>query len=173
VYSISSSLHKCQLCVNGYNLWPVFCHSVGAGSAGAVIANRLSKNNKVLVLEAGGDPLWYNYIPGLAGDLLHSPEIDWKYETVPQQKSHLAMDKKTSYWPRGKLLGGSSNLNYMMYVRGSPHDYNEWAQISGDDSWKYENVLGYFKKSEDYRGVYTNLPDTGSEYSTLSFIRIL
>jgi choline dehydrogenase-like flavoprotein len=129
-------------------------YTVGAGSAGAVLANRLSKNNKVLLLEAGGDPLWYNYIPGLAPELLHRTEVDWAYKTTPQKTSCDGMQGNLSPWPRGKLLGGSSNLNYMFYVRGSPHDYNNWAKLTGDETWKYENVLPYFKKSEDYRGSY-------------------
>jgi choline dehydrogenase-like flavoprotein len=128
--------------------------TVGAGSAGAVVTNRLSKNNKVLLLEAGGDPVFYNSIPFIAVGLLGNPEYDWKYQTVPQKDSHLAMNENRSSWPRGKLLGGSSNLNYMLYVRGNPKDYDDWAKVTGDDSWSYENLLPFFKKSMNYKGDY-------------------
>jgi len=88
-----------------------------------VVTNRLSKHNKVLLLEAGGDPLFHNSIPGIAVEMLGRPENDWNYKTVPQENSNLAMlHRNRSSWPRGKLLGGTSNLNYMMYVRGNPED---------------------------------------------------
>jgi len=97
--------------------------AVGAGSAGAVVANRLSKHNKVLLLEAGGDPLYYNSIPFLAPGFLGDPKVDWVYKTIPQKNSHLSISHEgRSRWPRGKSLGGSSNLNFMMYVRGNPND---------------------------------------------------
>jgi choline dehydrogenase-like flavoprotein len=128
--------------------------SVGAGSAGAVVTNRLSQHNKVLLLEAGGDPLFYNSIPGLACEMLGKSEVDWKYKTVPQDNSHLAMVQNRSSWPRGKLLGGTSNLNYMVYIRGHPNDYDNWAKLTGDKSWAYENVLPFFKKSINYNGDY-------------------
>ena len=63
--------------------------------------------------------------------------------------------QKISTWPRGKSLGGSSNLNYMLYVRGHPLDYDNWANLTGDLTWSYENVLPYFKKSLDYHGEHT------------------
>jgi len=87
-----------------------------------VVTNRLSQHNKVLLLEAGGDPLFYNSIPGMACEMLGRPEVDWKYKTVPQDNNHLAMVQNRSSWPRGKLLGGTSNLNYMVYIRGHPED---------------------------------------------------
>ncbi|ODN05261.1 Glucose dehydrogenase [FAD, quinone] [Orchesella cincta] len=110
---------------------------VGGGSSGAVIANRLSKNNKVLLLEAGGDPLWYNYIPVFSLEMLNR----YKYHE--------------SRWPRGKVLGGSSSLNYMIYARGHELDFNNWANITGDSSWNYKNVLPYFKKSLIYKGEFS------------------
>ncbi|CAL8089869.1 unnamed protein product [Orchesella dallaii] len=125
---------------------------VGAGSAGSVIANRLSKNNRVLLLEAGGEPLYFNSIPGFAPYMLNRPETDWMIQTVPQKLSQKGMYDKRSRWPRGKLLGGSSNLNYMFYVRGHPLDYDHWANLTGDPQWNYENVLPYFKKSITYNG---------------------
>lgn len=117
-----------------------------------MIANRLSKNNKVLLLEAGGDPLYYNSIPGLALDMLHRPEVDWMHRTVEQKFSSQGLKDKVSLWPRGKVLGGTSNLNYMLYVRASPIDYDKWANITGDAEWKYDNLLPYFKRVLDYNG---------------------
>lgn len=60
------------------------------------------------------------------------------------------------HWPRGRVLGGSSELNFMVYMRGNPRDYDNWASLSGDDQWRYENVLPYFKKSENYKGNWPN-----------------
>ncbi len=60
------------------------------------------------------------------------------------------------HWPRGRVLGGCSELNFMVYMRGNPRDYENWARVSGDDQWRYENVLPYFKKSENYRGNWPN-----------------
>ncbi|OXA42201.1 Glucose dehydrogenase [FAD, quinone] [Folsomia candida] len=125
---------------------------VGSGSAGAVLANRLSKNNKVLVLEAGGDPLFYNYIPMLSNAMFGRPEVDWLYKTEPQKFSGKSFVNQQFPWPRGKLVGGSSNLNYQVYMRGNPNCYDNWANSTGDPTWKYDNVLPYFKKSLDYHG---------------------
>ncbi|CAL8131682.1 unnamed protein product [Orchesella dallaii] len=128
---------------------------VGAGSGGSVLANRLTKQNRVLLLESGGDPLWHNYIPVFALEMLDRPQVDWMYKTVPQKFSHFSMENQQSHWPRGKVLGGSSVLNYMLYVRGHELDFNNWANITGDSSWNYKNVLPYFKKSLIYKGDYT------------------
>ncbi|CAG7827285.1 unnamed protein product [Allacma fusca] len=125
---------------------------VGAGSAGAVVANRLSKNNKVLLLEAGGVSL--TQVPAFVGSLLHWGQHDWKYQTVPQKHACRGSLNNVSVWPRGKSLGGTSNLNFMLYVRGNPRDYDNWANITADTAWSYENVLPYFKKSLDYAGAY-------------------
>jgi len=130
--------------------------SVGAGSAGAVVANRLSKNNKVLLLEAGGNPVYHSSVPFMCYEMMHLPQFSWNHRTVPQSKSSQSIVDKSSLWPRGKVLGGSSTLNYMIYVRGSPLDYDEWANITGDPAWKYENVLPYFKKSLDYHGAFSD-----------------
>ncbi|CAG7833011.1 unnamed protein product [Allacma fusca] len=129
---------------------------VGAGSAGAVVANRLSENYKVLLLEAGGEPNPLHRIPLLAMFLLQKPYADWGYYTEPQENACLAMNKGKCSWPRGKSLGGSSNLNFMAYIRGHKNDYESWANITGDARWRYENVLKYFKKSEDYHGEWDN-----------------
>ncbi|XP_048768051.1 glucose dehydrogenase [FAD, quinone]-like isoform X2 [Ostrea edulis] len=124
---------------------------LGAGSAGCVLANRLSENpeSTVLIIEAGGseDGNFNISTPFLAGSTQLSNE-DWKFRTEPQKKACLAMHERRSYWPRGRVLGGTSNLNYMQYIRGSRHDYDGWAR-EGCTGWSYRDVLPYFIKSED------------------------
>jgi choline dehydrogenase len=119
---------------------------VGAGSAGAVIANRLSENPSVnvLVLEAGGSQVPPNVDnPSLWYTLLGS-EIDWGYTSIPQP----GLEGRVTYEPRGKLPGGSSNLYIMMHIRGHRSDYDNWAD-NGCPGWAYEDVLPYFQKLED------------------------
>ncbi|XP_015431032.1 PREDICTED: glucose dehydrogenase [FAD, quinone]-like [Dufourea novaeangliae] len=129
---------------------------VGGGSAGAVIASRLSEvsNWTVLLLEAGPDENEISDIPLLAGYTQLS-EFDWKYQTTPPTGSAycLAMNGDRCNWPRGKVLGGSSVLNAMIYVRGNRHDYDNWARL-GNTGWSYDEVLPYFLKSEDNRNPY-------------------
>ena len=126
---------------------------VGAGSAGAVIAARLSEDTEhtVLVIEAGGEELWKPMfrIP-LAAYFMQKTEVDWQYYTEPQRNSHFASinGDNRSYWPKGKVLGGTSMLNTMQYVRGNKADYDEWAE-NGCEGWSYDDVLPYFLKSED------------------------
>nr|XP_045607049.1 glucose dehydrogenase [FAD, quinone]-like [Procambarus clarkii] len=126
----------------------------GAGSAGAVVANRLSEDPafSVLLLEAGGDETEISDVPALAGYLQLS-KMDWRYKTEPQDSACLAMAGKRCNWPRGKVMGGSSVLNYMLYVRGNRRDYDQWESF-GNHGWGYDNVLHYFKKSEDNRNPY-------------------
>ncbi|CAG7730947.1 unnamed protein product, partial [Allacma fusca] len=123
---------------------------VGAGSSGATIAERLSKNYRVLLVEAGGHPFFFSSIPAIALDFTHFPQWDWMHRTVPQKNAAMGMKNKISNWPRGKVLGGSSTLNFMLYLRGHPKDYDNWAKITNDSEWNYENVLPYFKKSLKY-----------------------
>ncbi|XP_064610228.1 L-sorbose 1-dehydrogenase-like [Liolophura sinensis] len=123
---------------------------VGGGSAGAVIASRLSENPNVtvLLLEAGEEETKEQKIdiPLAVAELQMSP-YDWQYQTETQGKSCLGMKNEKCRWPRGKVLGGTSNLNYMVYIRGSRHDYDEWA-ANGCAGWSYKDVLPYFLKSE-------------------------
>ena len=118
---------------------------VGSGSAGSVLANRLSARPeiKVLLLEAGGsDNSFYVRMPaGIAN--LSGPRFNWGYETAPQA----AMKGRRMYWPRGRLIGGSSSVNAMVYMRGQSADYDHWRQL-GNAGWSYDDVLPYFKKAE-------------------------
>ncbi|MGZ8347573.1 MAG: GMC family oxidoreductase, partial [Allosphingosinicella sp.] len=129
---------------------------VGAGSAGCVLANRLSADpaNQVLLLEAGGDdrPLhnlkqfWSNVLihtPIGFGKTLNDPKVNWIYETEPDPGTGGRPHK----WPKGKVLGGSSSINAMLYIRGQAADYDGWAQM-GCQGWSYDDVLPYFRRSQ-------------------------
>lgn len=119
---------------------------IGAGSAGCVIANRLSQNNDttVLLLEAGNpDTKPEIHIPAQASSLYGS-EVDWAYMSEPEPY----LDGRKMYLPRGRVLGGSSSINLMIYIRGNPHDYDHWQGL-GNPGWSYQDVLPYFKKSEN------------------------
>jgi choline dehydrogenase-like flavoprotein len=119
---------------------------VGAGSAGCVLANRLSEDPsvRVLLLEAGGKDRSLNVkIPAAFPKQFHT-KLDWDYATEPEP----SVDGRSLYIPRGKMLGGSSSMNAMLYVRGRPLDYDAW-EAQGAPGWGYGDVLPYFKKSED------------------------
>ncbi|XP_068087055.1 glucose dehydrogenase [FAD, quinone]-like [Anabrus simplex] len=123
---------------------------VGGGSAGCVIANRLSEiqNWTVLLIEAGGEEPYEADVPAFAPYLVgNRSAIDWNYRSQPGERTCGGVGCP---WPRGKVLGGSSVHNYMMYVRGNRKDYDHWADI-GNTGWGYEDVLKYFIKSEDNR----------------------
>ncbi|HMG64565.1 MAG TPA: GMC family oxidoreductase N-terminal domain-containing protein [Streptosporangiaceae bacterium] len=119
---------------------------VGAGSAGCVLASRLTENPdvRVLVLEAGPpDTADEIRIPAAVSQLFQGP-YDWNYQTVPQQRA----GDRSIYWPRGRVLGGSSSINAMIYIRGSRHDYDTWRDEYGCDGWGYTDLLPYFLRSE-------------------------
>lgn len=121
---------------------------IGAGSAGCVVANRLSQDagNKVLLLEAGGrgaNPLLR--VPMFGSVLcVGDPAYDWMYQTEPDP----SRENRTEYWPRGKMLGGSSRLNGTIYVRGGQDDFNHWAQL-GCSGWAFDDLLPHFQSLED------------------------
>jgi choline dehydrogenase len=120
---------------------------VGAGSAGAVLAARLSEDPEISVclLEAGPrDKSPLIHIPFGLAVLMRQRSTDWNYRTAPQA----GLNGRRLYWPRGRTLGGSSSINAMVYIRGVPGDYNEWASL-GATGWDWESVFPYFKKSED------------------------
>lgn len=130
---------------------------VGAGSAGCALAYRLSReaSRRVLLLEAGGkDNFPPIHIPLGFAFLMKNPKVNWCYETEPEPNMH----HRRIAWPRGKVLGGTSSINGMVYIRGQREDYDHWSEL-GNAGWAYEDVLPYFKRSEhkaeganDYHG---------------------
>ena len=134
---------------------------VGAGSAGCVLANRLSADTrcKVLLLEAGGKDGALNIEAPAAFYKLYKTKYDWNYTTVPQK--HL--NGRKLYQPRGKVLGGSSSINAMIYIRGHRADYDGWAEEN--PGWSYEEVLPYFKKAEDQEAIHDEYHSTGGNLS--------
>ena len=119
---------------------------VGAGTAGCVLAARLSEDpsTRVLLVEAGGKDSKQEIAVPAAFSKLFDTDFDWGYRTVPQA----GLDDRTLYWPRGRVLGGSSSINAMMWVRGVPADYDAWAS-AGNEGWSYQDVVGFFKRAED------------------------
>jgi len=120
---------------------------VGAGSAGCVLANRLTADGKhsVLLLEAGPEDthLWI-HVPLGYGKLFKEKTVNWMYQTEPEP----GLDGRTIFQPRGKVLGGSSSINGLLYLRGQHQDYDRWRQ-RGNAGWGYDDVLPYFKKAEN------------------------
>lgn len=122
---------------------------VGAGSAGAVVANRLSADarNRVLLLEAGPASHPWSRIPIGYARLLTNPAANWLYSSEPEANTN---GRKLPV-PRGRLLGGSSAINGMAFVRGQAQDFDTWAQM-GNQGWSYDSVLPFFKRMENYAG---------------------
>lgn len=144
---------------------------VGAGSAGCVLANRLSADGttRVALLEAGGrDTNPWIHVPVGYFKTIHNPATDWCYVTEPDP----GLDGRSLKWPRGKVLGGSSSINGLLYVRGQREDYDRWAEL-GCTGWSYDDVLPYFRRAEnqtrgesEYHGV-----DGPLRVSNMSFAR--
>jgi choline dehydrogenase len=119
----------------------------GAGSAGCVLASRLSESGryKVLLLEAGGkDSSFWIHVPMGYAKTFVDARVNWKFESEPEKE----LNGRTMYQPRGKVLGGTSSINGMIYMRGNAADYDQWRQL-GNEGWDYESVLPYFRKAED------------------------
>ena len=122
---------------------------IGAGTAGSLLANRLSANKqkRVLLIEAGGkDDYHWIHIPVGYLYCIGNPRTDWMYNTQPDA----GLNGRTLRYPRGKVLGGSSSINGMIYMRGQSRDYDSWAQATGDDAWRWDNCLPDFKAHESH-----------------------
>jgi choline dehydrogenase-like flavoprotein len=125
---------------------------IGAGTAGSLLANRLSADasNRVLLIEAGRkDDYHWIHIPVGYLYCIGNPRTDWLYNTEPAA----GLNGRTLRYPRGKTLGGCSSINGMIYMRGQARDYDQWAQLTGDETWSWRNTLPWFKLHEDhYKG---------------------
>ncbi len=131
---------------------------VGAGSAGSVLAHRLSKQYKVTLLEAGPRDYGWDFrvhMPAALSHVLNNDRYNWFYHSEPEPN----LNGRRAYCPRGRVLGGSSSINGMIYVRGNPVDFDDWSERPGLGNWRYEDCLPYFKRAEsaiagdtDFRG---------------------
>lgn len=122
---------------------------VGAGTAGCLLANRLSANpeHRVLLIEAGGrDNYHWIHIPVGYLYCIDNPRTDWRFRTEPSP----GLNGRSLIYPRGKTLGGCSSINGMLYIRGQRRDYNHWADVTGDDAWSWDNCLPDFMRHEDH-----------------------
>lgn len=150
---------------------------VGAGSAGCVLANRLSADpkNKVLLLEAGGDDRPFRepsqFLSNLMvqtpigfGKTLNDKKVNWMYETEPDAGT----GGRTHKWPKGKVLGGSSSINGLLYIRGQAEDYDGWRQM-GCDGWSYDDVLPYFRRSQNQERGESDIHGIGGPLNTTDF----
>ena len=122
---------------------------VGGGTAGCVLANRLSRDPdvSVLLLEAGGKDNWiWIHIPVGYLYCIGNPRTDWCFRTQAEE----GLGGRSIGYARGRVLGGCSSINAMVYMRGQARDFDEWARLTGDDSWSWKGVLPLFKRSEDH-----------------------
>ncbi len=132
---------------------------VGAGTAGCLLANRLSADpaKRVLLIEAGGkDNYHWIHIPVGYLYCIGNPRTDWRYQTAPDA----GLNGRTLLYPRGKTLGGCSSINGMIYMRGQARDYDHWAQLVGDDKWRWQHCLPDFMQHEDHYKLDSSLRNT-------------
>src|SRR5256885_7100441 len=135
---------------------------VGAGTAGCIVANRLSADpgNRVLILEAGGDDNWiWFHIPVGYLFAIGNPRSDWMFRTEPDP----GLNGRSLAFPRGKVIGGSSAINAMIYMRGQAADYDHWRQM-GLTGWGWNEVLPYFRKSQDHFAGESEFHGAGGEW---------
>ena len=136
---------------------------VGAGTAGCLLANRLSANRskRVLLIEAGRkDDYHWVHIPVGYLYCIGNPRTDWLYNTEPAE----GLNGRSLRYPRGKVLGGCSSINGMIYMRGQSRDYDHWAEVTGDARWRWDNALPYFKRHEDHYKGGDDLHGAGGEW---------
>ena len=136
---------------------------VGAGTAGCLLANRLSADSskRGLLLEAGGkDNYHWIHIPVGYLYCIGNPRTDWLYKTLPDK----GLNGRSLRYPRGKVLGGCSSINGMIYMRGQARDFDQWAAKTGDDDWKWDNCLPFFVQHEDYHGGLNEFHGVGGEW---------
>ncbi|HEY1228489.1 MAG TPA: GMC family oxidoreductase, partial [Ramlibacter sp.] len=136
---------------------------IGAGTAGCLLANRLSADpsKRVLMIEAGSkDDYHWIHIPVGYLYCIGNPRTDWLFHTEADE----GLNGRQLRYPRGKTLGGSSSINGMIYMRGQARDYDGWAQLTGDDGWRGDRCLPYFKKHEDHYKGADDLHGAGGEW---------